>query len=308
MRAAHAALKNKQHPSNFFKRLSLLTMASWIGYATTSFTSAPNSISLPLKAQPRADSKYSSASDSTNSRTLLSICTENTPPCILNPFLPGGHAQTIYTAFTKSSRRALLHYKRRVFISNSTLYPGSFAVDFVSRKPANEDVPTVNLRTTHFEGGEWERFEQTGCVDQDDEQVTPENDRPILVALHGISGGAHELYVRSFLDPLAHGEPTTRGGDKVKPWDCLVVNARGCANSDVPGDRLFNARATWDVRQVVDWLHKQFPKRKLFGVGFSLGGNILVNVCSALSFLQSNSFKTATSPLFMEKNNPTPRT
>jgi predicted alpha/beta-fold hydrolase len=40
---------------------------------------------------------------------------------------------------------------------------------------------------------------------------------------------------------------------------------------------LYNARATWDVRQVVKWLKKSFPNRPLFGLGFSLGANILTN-------------------------------
>jgi len=41
---------------------------------------------------------------------------------------------------------------------------------------------------------------------------------------------------------------------------------------------LYNARATWDIRQVVKWLGEKFPNRPLFGLGFSLGANILVNV------------------------------
>jgi len=41
---------------------------------------------------------------------------------------------------------------------------------------------------------------------------------------------------------------------------------------------LFNARATWDCRQTVKWLRKTFPNRPLYGIGFSLGANILTNV------------------------------
>jgi predicted alpha/beta-fold hydrolase len=40
---------------------------------------------------------------------------------------------------------------------------------------------------------------------------------------------------------------------------------------------LYNARATWDTRQVVKWLRKKYPNRPLFGIGFSLGANILTN-------------------------------
>lgn len=57
-----------------------------------------------------------------------------------------------------------------------------------------------------------------------------------------------------------------------------MVNSRGCAKSKITTGVLYNARATWDVRQVVHWLRKTFPNRPLFGIGFSLGANILVNV------------------------------
>lgn len=254
-------------------------MASWLGYASLTWTASPNSVSLPLKHSDGNDG------DLTHARSLLSLCTAVTPACFLNPFLPGGDAQTIYAAIKTSGPPSVkLHYKRKLFESDSIQYPGTFAVDFVSRHPAGKDVRTVNPRTTLFEAQEWERFERTGCIDAEDEAAHDERDRPILIALHGISGGSHELYVREVLDPLINGRRVVPGGVDAEDergilaWDCLVVNARGCANSPVTTDRLFNARASWDVRQVVAWLHQAFPRRRLFAVGFSLGGNILTNV------------------------------
>ena len=61
-----------------------------------------------------------------------------------------------------------------------------------------------------------------------------------------------------------------------------MVNARGCAQTKIGTPILFNARTTWDLRQVVKWLRKTFPNRPLFGLGFSLGANILTNVCVPL--------------------------
>jgi len=60
-------------------------------------------------------------------------------------------------------------------------------------------------------------------------------------------------------------------------WEACVVNARGCAMTKITSSVLFNARATWDVRQTVNWLRKTFPNRALFGMGFSLGANIITN-------------------------------
>ena len=89
----------------------------------------------------------------------------------------------------------------------------------------------------------------------------------MVVVLHGLSGGSHEIYLRHVLEPLAEAG-----------WEGCVVNSRGCAMSVVTTGVLYNARATWDVRQAVKWLRGRFPNRPLFGVGFSLGANILVNV------------------------------
>ncbi|EHL01640.1 putative esterase [Glarea lozoyensis 74030] len=51
----------------------------------------------------------------------------------------------------------------------------------------------------------------------------------------------------------------------------------GIASLDTRPIILYNARATWDCRQTVKWLRKKFPNRPLFGIGFSLGANILTN-------------------------------
>lgn len=104
----------------------------------------------------------------------------------------------------------------------------------------------------------------------------------MLIALHGLSGGSHELYLRHVLSPLINEQDCVTGEVNQKKWEALVVNARGCANSKITTPVLFNARATWDVRQVVRWARKTFPNRPLFAVGFSLGGNILSNVGSGV--------------------------
>jgi predicted alpha/beta-fold hydrolase len=98
--------------------------------------------------------------------------------------------------------------------------------------------------------------------------LTSDDRKPMLVVLHGLSGGSHEPYVRQVVKPL-----TEEG------WEACVINSRGCAQSKVTSPILYNARATWDVRQMVRWIREKFPNRSLFGLGFSLGANILTNVC-----------------------------
>lgn len=112
---------------------------------------------------------------------------------------------------------------------------------------------TLPERTTFYSAEEWT-------------DVGSDDKKPMLVCLHGLSGGSHEVYLRQCVAPM-----TALG------WEACVVNGRGCALSKITTPRLFNARATWDVRQLVEHLTELFPNRPLYAIGFSLGANILTN-------------------------------
>jgi predicted alpha/beta-fold hydrolase len=213
-----------------------------LGHAKTTYTHHSDPIPLKTKSGVKT--------------TLPTLANDSIPPCRLNPFLFNGHLQTMYTA--RPDPGPPIHYKRKVFDSNHSVYPGQFAVDFVVSKETGEAATrekSDNLpeRTTNFTAQEWDSIAST-------------DNKPMLVALHGLSGGSHEVYLRETLAPL------TASG-----WTACVVNGRGCALSKITTPQLFNSRATWDVRQTVLTLRELFPNRPLYGVGFSLGANILTN-------------------------------
>ncbi|KAI1867868.1 uncharacterized protein JN550_006675 [Neoarthrinium moseri] len=187
-------------------------------------------------------------------KTLVDIAREATPACQLNPLLFNGHLQTCYTAVMKDAPD--VHYKRRIFEAEHSGYSGSFAVDFYvpPESAGAEKDESLPPRTTYFSE------EELAGLGSDDE-------RPMLVVLHGLSGGSHEVYLRHAIAPLLESGK----------WEACVVNSRGCAKSKITTGILYNARATWDTRQVVKWLRKTYPNRPLFGLGFSLGACILTN-------------------------------
>ncbi|KKY21976.1 putative alpha beta fold family [Phaeomoniella chlamydospora] len=204
------------------------------------------------------------------------------PSCNLNPILFNGHLQTIWTV-AKPGDNVPIYYKRRIFDQEDQGYAGSFAVDFVvdpydeAEARAKATAETSSLaedggerdtglppRTTYLADAEWKVLDQG-----DSESITP-----MLVVLHGLSGGSHEIYLRHVLYPLVYPSDSSPTRQK---WEACVINSRGCAGSKITSNILYNARATWDVRQVVRWLKERYPKRPLFGVGFSLGANILTN-------------------------------
>lgn len=129
---------------------------------------------------------------------------------------------------------------------------GTFAVDFVTQ-PSDEQAEGLPERTRFLTKHE---LETQGSDDT----------KPMIISLHGLSGGSHELYLRAVLAPLVE-----------QGWEGCVVNSRGCANSKITTHQLFNARWTNDVREVVKFLRKIYPNRPFYAVGFSLGANILTN-------------------------------
>ncbi len=217
-----------------------------VGNARTSYHHARKTLTLRTK----------------NGKEILfaDLCKSVIPPCRLNPFLFNGHLQTMWTVI--KSQDVPIYYKRHIFENEDPTYTGTFAVDFVSRPYEGEDDALPPL-TTYY-------------TDQEFANIGSSDSKPMLVTLHGLSGGSHELYLRHVLAPLVSEE----GG-----WEACVVNSRGCAHSKITSSILYNARATWDVRQTVRWLRKLFPNRPLFGIGFSLGANILTNVCTRCAIL-----------------------
>ena len=250
-----------------------MPLSEWLGKAKIDFYHAATPRSIKQK-------------DGTD-RNLLKICEDSTPPCYLNPLLGSGHLQTMWTA-TKPEGPSI-YYRRKVFNAEQEAYHGTFAVDFVV-KPFEESDPTLSNRTVYFTDNQFARLKS-------------EDSKPMLVVLHGLSGGSHEVYLRHTIAPLVDS------GN----WEICIVNSRGCAKSKITSGILYNARATWDIRQVVRWLRKTFPNRPLFGLGFSLGANMLTNVsgCTSLTmgfFVDDGSTVARKAPIASSKQPSSVRT
>ncbi len=189
----------------------------WFGRAKIAFTHSPSPLALQRKDGTPTD--------------LLKVVEASTPSCQLNPLLFNGDLQTMWTAVKEHGPP--VYYRRKVFDADHKTYKGTFTVDFTS-EPHQDVDDSLPSRTAYFS-------------DDDFAKIGSDDTRPMLIVLHGLSGGSHEIYLRHAIAPLV-----LDGGN----WAACVVNARGCAYSKVTSGVLFNARATWDVRQV---RHLQFP-------------------------------------------------
>ncbi|KAJ7632595.1 Alpha/Beta hydrolase protein [Roridomyces roridus] len=93
---------------------------------------------------------------------------------------------------------------------------------------------------------------------------------PIIVVLHGLTGGSYESYVRSVLAPAC--KSVREGG---LGYRAVVVNFRGCAGVPVTSPQLYSAGYTGDIRQALVYISQLYPGAPLLGLGFSLGANIM---------------------------------
>lgn len=184
--------------------------------------------------------------------SLAAFAAPSIPTFYANPLLFNGHLQTCYTAVKPSDPYHVYYDRKHLTNPNDG---GHFAVDFVVDRFDEPHPPDLPVRTRHMTD------EQAAGLGSPDE-------KPMLVALHGLTGGSHEVYLRAVLAPLV--------ADGV--WAACVVNARGCAMSSITTAQLFNARFTEDIRETAKYLKRIYPNRPLFVVGFSMGANILTNV------------------------------
>ncbi|KAI9466190.1 AB-hydrolase YheT, partial [Lactarius psammicola] len=176
--------------------------------------------------------KQPAASENTSLRVLL----ETFCPSLFSPFCPSrwlGHLQTLYAVLGDFSAVNALAYDRRLLRVKDG---GTLGIDFTP--------PTS-------------------------ERVLPE-ETPIIVVLHGLSGGSQESYVRDILAPAV--APIDRGG---LGYRAVVVNFRGCAGVPLTSPQLYSSCHTDDIRQALLYITYRYPRAPLLGLGFSLGANVL---------------------------------
>ncbi|KAJ3048639.1 hypothetical protein HK097_010359, partial [Rhizophlyctis rosea] len=89
---------------------------------------------------------------------------------------------------------------------------------------------------------------------------------PCIVICHGLTGGSHELYVQDLVDVVT----------REKGYRAVVCNFRGCAKTELTSMHLYSAGYTDDLDYALTHILKHIPNAPLFGVGFSLGANVML--------------------------------
>ncbi|KAK7472911.1 hypothetical protein VKT23_001017 [Stygiomarasmius scandens] len=158
-------------------------------------------------------------------------------PSLFAPFEPSwwltnGHVQTMFSVFTDLSQVDPLYYRRQLL---ELIDGGTLGLDFAP----------IDDSSLH-------------------------NDTPILVVLHGLTGGSYEPYLKAIVARAT--ESPERGG---LGYRAIVVHFRGCGGVPMTTPRFYSAGGTDDIRQAVIYIANKYPHAPLLGLGFSLGANIM---------------------------------
>ncbi len=90
--------------------------------------------------------------------------------------------------------------------------------------------------------------------------------RPLIVLFHGLEGDVQSHYVQGMMAALHH-----------QGWQPVLMHFRGCSGEPNRLLRAYHSGETEDAAFVLSTLRQRFPGRVMAAIGYSLGGNMLVN-------------------------------
>ncbi len=98
-----------------------------------------------------------------------------------------------------------------------------------------------------------------------------QNDKDIVVLFHGLAG--------SFKSPYIQGTMKTLSENGFSP---VLMHFRGCSGRDNKLPRAYHSGDTNDALSFLKSIKKRFPNSKIFAIGYSLGGNMLLKLLGEL--------------------------
>lgn len=110
-----------------------------------------------------------------------------------------------------------------------------------------------------------ERFELPDGDFVDLDWTGPRDAGATVIMLHGLEGSSSSHYIRALSHQLTLSG--LRG---------VVMHQRGCSGEPNRLARFYHAGETQDLRRVLEYIRATFPRGRIYGAGFSLGGNMLL--------------------------------
>ncbi|HMP54031.1 MAG TPA: alpha/beta fold hydrolase, partial [Candidatus Melainabacteria bacterium] len=102
--------------------------------------------------------------------------------------------------------------------------------------------------------------------------LAPGDGKNLVVVVHGLEGSSNSPYMQGVaVKALLAG------------FSVLRLNLRNCGGTEELTDTLYNAGMSDDLIAVAEWARKKWGFERIFFVGFSLGGNIVLKAAAELA-------------------------
>lgn len=140
--------------------------------------------------------------------------------------------------------------------------PGSYRPSFLFRLPHLHTIYVSKKRKVVRPGYVRERLETPDEDFMDLDWARAGHDR-VVILLHGLEGSSDRPYIRGMAHML-----------NGIGWDAVAVNFRSCSGEPNRKPYSYHSGASHDLSTVIDRVQEQYDT--MAGVGFSLGGNVLL--------------------------------
>ena len=90
---------------------------------------------------------------------------------------------------------------------------------------------------------------------------------PIIILFHGLAGSYKSPYIQGLMSEA-----------KKSGFASVLMHFRGCSGKQNSLPRSYHSGDSGDALSWIEKLSKRYPNSKLFGVGYSLGGNMLLKL------------------------------
>lgn len=98
------------------------------------------------------------------------------------------------------------------------------------------------------------------------ERPTENDNRPIVVILHGLEGSIDSHYAKGMLNAVRN-----------KGWIAVLMHFRACSGRPNRQASSYHSSDTRDIHYFSEQIRAQYPNHPLAILGFSLGGNVLAH-------------------------------
>ncbi len=97
------------------------------------------------------------------------------------------------------------------------------------------------------------------------------SNKPIIILFHGLAGSSKSPYIQGLMSEAKKNDLAT-----------VLMHFRGCSGKENRLPRSYHSGDSGDALSWINTVHTNYPNSKIFTVGYSLGGNMMLKLLGEL--------------------------